>query len=163
MILVAGSLGGFTAPLAASRIGLRSLVLVLVLVNAMVPVPGETPGDWGDHTGSSPARVEAAEQGGYGTDFDLDVYFLHDVPAEVAASGQQYDEAGALWDSRCDFAAWPAVPIHVVAGRDDRVFPVDFQRRVAQDRLGAEADVLPGGHLIALAEPEPLARYLLAG
>jgi hypothetical protein len=24
-----------------------------------------------------------------------------------------------------------------------------------------EADVLPGGHLIALAQPDPLARYLL--
>jgi hypothetical protein len=33
---------------------------------------------------------------------------------------------------------------------------------VACERLGLEADVLPGGHLIALARPEPLAGYLLA-
>ena len=32
----------------------------------------------------------------------------------------------------------------------------------ARERLNIEADVLPGGHLIALAQPEPLARYLLA-
>jgi pimeloyl-ACP methyl ester carboxylesterase len=158
VVLVAGSLGGFTAPVAAPRLPLRALVLV----NAMIPEPGETPGDWGDHTGSGPARIEAAEKGGYGTDFDLGAYFLHDVPAEVAASGPgQWDEAGAIWDSRCDFTAWPAVPIHVVTGRDDRLFPAEFQRRVARDRLGIEANLLPGGHLIALAEPGPLADYLL--
>ena len=159
VVLVAGSLGGFTAALAAQRLPLRALVLV----NAMIPEPGETPGDWGDHAGSAQARIEAAEQGGYGTGFDLDVYFWHDVPAAVRASADQsWDEAGAIWDSRCDFTAWPDLPIHVVTGRDDRLFPAQFQRRVARDRLGAEADLLPGGHLIALAEPGPLARYLLA-
>jgi pimeloyl-ACP methyl ester carboxylesterase len=53
------------------------------------------------------------------------------------------------------------VPIRVVAGADDRLFPAEFQRRVARERLGVEADVLPGGHLIALAHPDPLASYLL--
>ena len=59
------------------------------------------------------------------------------------------------------FDAWPAIPIRVVAGADDRFFPVDFQRIVARDRLGVEADVLPGGHLMALARPTELADYLL--
>jgi pimeloyl-ACP methyl ester carboxylesterase len=160
VILVAGSLGGFTAPLVAERIPLRSLVLV----NAMIPVPGETPGQWGETVGASQARAAAAEQGGYGTDFDLDVYFWHDVPAAVrASSDESWVEADAVFSSRCDFKAWPDVPVHVVVGRDDRLFPVEFQRQVARDRLGVEADVLPGGHLIALAEPGPLARYLLTG
>jgi pimeloyl-ACP methyl ester carboxylesterase len=160
VVLVAGSLGGFTAPLVAERIPLRSLVLV----NAMIPVPGETPGEWGKTVGAEPARAEAAEQGGYGTEFDLDVYFWHDVPAAVRASADEsWVEANAVFASPCHFTAWPDVPIRVVAGRDDRLFPAGFQRRVTRDRLGAEADVLPGGHLIALAEPGPLARYLLAG
>lgn len=30
-----------------------------------------------------------------------------------------------------------------------------------RERLGAEADVLTGGHLIALSQPDALARYLL--
>ena len=34
-------------------------------------------------------------------------------------------------------------------------------RALARDRLGVEADVLPGGHLIALAQPARLADYLL--
>jgi hypothetical protein len=49
-----------------------------------------------------------------------------------------------------------------VAGADDRFFPVDFQRALARDRLGLEADVLPGGHLMALSHPSELAGYLLA-
>ena len=31
------------------------------------------------------------------------------------------------------------------------------------DRLGIDADVLPGGHLIALAHPAAVAEYLLDG
>jgi hypothetical protein len=53
------------------------------------------------------------------------------------------------------------VPIRVVAAADDRSFPVEFQQPVARDRLGLEADVLPGGHLIALSKPSVLANYLL--
>jgi hypothetical protein len=159
VVLVAQSLGGFTAPLVAAAVPIRALVLV----NAMIPSPGETPGAWWDNTGAIEARTAAAEQGGYGTEFDETAYFLHDVPPEVVATGapHQRPEAGAVFGSVCDFGAWPSVPIRVVAGADDRFFPVEFQRALARDRLGVEADVLPGGHLIALAQPARLADYLL--
>jgi pimeloyl-ACP methyl ester carboxylesterase len=157
VVLVAHSLGGFTAPLVAAKVPVRALVLV----NAMIPVPGETPGAWWASTGSLQARTEAAEEGGYRTEFDEAVYFLHDVPPDVvAAGGQQRPEAGAVFASVCDFDAWPPAPIRVLAGADDRFFPVGFQQKVARDRLGVEADVLPGGHLIALARPSGLTNYL---
>jgi pimeloyl-ACP methyl ester carboxylesterase len=129
----------------------------------MIPSPGETPGAWWDNTGATEARAAAAEQGGYGTEFDETVYFLHDVSPEVVATSapHQRPEAGAVFGSVCDFGAWPSVPIRVVAGADDRFFPVEFQRELARDRLGVAADVLPGGHLIALAQPARLADYLL--
>jgi hypothetical protein len=158
-VLVAQSLGGFTAPLVATKVPVRAVVLV----NAMIPAPGETPGAWWDNTGWAQARLAAAEQGGYGTEFDLAAYFLHDVPPEIAAAGEPYQrpEADAVFESACDFSAWPPVPIRVVAGADDRFFPVGFQQKLAGDRLGVEADILPGGHLIALARPAELASYLL--
>ncbi len=159
VVLVAQSLGGFTAPLVAAKVPVRSLVLV----NAMIPVPGETAGAWWDNTGWLEARTAAAERGGYGNEFDLGVYFLHDVPPEVAAAGAAYQrpEADAVFGSVCDFAAWPQVPIRALAGADDRFFPAEFQRRLARSRLGVAADVLPGGHLIALAHPAEMAGYLM--
>ena len=159
VVLVAQSLGGFTAPLVAAKVPLRSLVFV----NAMIPAPGETPGAWWDNTAWSQARVAAAEQGGYGTDFDLAVYFLHDVPPEVVAAGEdrQFPEADAVFGSVCDFTGWPEVPIRAVAGAGDRFFPAGFQRALARDRLGIDADVLPGGHLIALSQPAALTDYLI--
>lgn len=159
VVLVAQSLGGFTAPLVAARVTVRALVLV----NAMVPLPGETPGAWWGDTGWRRARETAAEEHGYATEFDLAVYFLHDVPPDVAAAGapHQRPEADAAFASVCDFAAWPSVPIRVVAGADDRFFPVAFQQTLAHERLDLEADVLPGGHLLALSQPAELSAYLL--
>jgi hypothetical protein len=160
VVLVAFSLGGFTAPMVARR----PEVSGLVLVNGMIPVPGETAGAWWDNTGAVQARIDAAVAAGYSQDFDEAVYFLHDVPAEVLADdeGRPRPEAGAVFGSVCDFSGWPAVPIRAVAAADDRLFPVDFQRRVARERLGITPDVLPGGHLIALAQPRALADYVLA-
>jgi hypothetical protein len=129
----------------------------------MIPCPGETAGAWWDNTGWAVARVAAAEHGGYPAEFDLATYFLHDVPPEIAAAGEPFQrpETDAAFASVCDFSAWPSIPIRVVAGADDRFFPVGWQQALARDRLGVEADVLPGGHLIALAQPAHLARYLL--
>lgn len=161
VVLVAQSLGGFTAPMAAAAVP----VSAIVFVNAMIPVPGETPGAWWANTGQPQAAAAAAERGGYSTEFDLQGYFLHDVPTEVAAAWEahQRPEADAVFGSACDFSGWPSVPVRVAAGADDRFFPAEFQHRVARDRLGVETDVLPGGHLIALAQPSGLARYLLGG
>jgi thioesterase domain-containing protein len=158
VVLVAQSLGGFTAAMVCEQVAVERLVLV----NAMIPVPGETPGEWWDHTGAPAARGAAAEAGGYG-DFDVATYFLHDVPPDVAAEGAAHErpEADAVFTSRCDFRSWPEVPIRVVAGSDDRFFPPAFQRDVAQARLGIDLDLLPGGHLIALAQPALVAKYLL--
>ena len=92
LTLVAQSLGGFTAPLAAMKTDVRALVFV----NAMIPLPGETPGEWWDATGWEEARRAAAERGGYPTEFDLDTYFLHDVPPEVAPRASRTSGQNAI-------------------------------------------------------------------
>lgn len=159
VVLVAQSLGAFTAPLATAMVP----VTAIVLVNAMIPVPGETPGAWWDNTRQAQAQVTAAQRNGYSSEFDLETYFLHDVPPEVLNSpeARQRPEAAVAFGSACDFNSWPPVPIRVVAGTDDRFFPVEFQQRLALERLGVQADALPGGHLIALAQPNALTLYLL--
>ena len=158
--LVAQSLGAFAALAACDRLALRRLVLV----NAMIPAPGETPGEWWDATDWDAARVAAARASGYAESFDLDTYFLHDVPPEVAAAGagEQRPEADVAFGQPCAFERWPDVPTTVLAGRDDRFFPPAFQRRVARERLGLATRELPGGHLVALSRPDALAGALLA-
>jgi pimeloyl-ACP methyl ester carboxylesterase len=161
VVLVAQSLGGFTAPLVCERVAVHGLVFV----NAMIPVPGEQAGDWGRTVGSTAARIEAAQAGGYTTEFDLETYFLHDLSADLRQLVLSHpgDESEAVFASVCEFDAWPQVPTRVLVGADDRFFPPQFQRRVARERLGVEADVLPGGHLMAMSNPAGVADYLMDG
>ena len=158
VVLVAQSMGGFTAPVVCARIPVR----LLVLVNAMIPLPGETPGAWWDNTGWEPARIAAARAGGYPAEFDLATYFLHDVPAEVVATGEghNFPEADIAFGQPCAIERWPDVPTQVLAGRDDRFFPLEFQRRIAGERLGVAVDSVPGGHLVALSRPAELTDQL---
>jgi pimeloyl-ACP methyl ester carboxylesterase len=160
VILVAQSLAGFTAPLVCTRASVR----VLVFVNAMIPKPGETAGAWWDATGAVAAREKAAARRGYATEFDVATYFLHDVPQDVLRAGpeQPREEADVVFGEPCRFEHWPDIPIHILAGRDDRFFPMEFQRRVAHERLGKEVEEIPGGHLVALSNPEGLTERLLA-
>ena len=159
VVLVAQSLAGFTAPLVLARAPVR----MVVLVNAMIPKPGETAGAWWGATGAIEAREQAAARRGYATEFDVGTYFLHDVPEDVLRSGPQQprEEAETVFGEQCQFERWPDIPIHVLAGRDDRFFPIEFQQRVARERLGKEVDEIPGGHLVALSNAEGLAQRLL--
>jgi len=159
VILVAQSLGGFTAPLVCARTRVRTLIFV----NAMIPLPGETAGAWWQNTRSAESRLAAANSGGYSTAFDVPTYFLHDVPASVIRSGpaHQRNQAESIFEEPCRFERWPEIPIHVIAAADDRFFPLEFQQRIARERLGKETQVIPGGHLVALARPEELAREIL--
>src|SRR5262249_27540865 len=158
-LVVAQSLGGCSAVLVCEQ----GRVRMLVFVNAMIPVPGESAGEWWANTGWEEARVAAAHCGGYSPDFDLASYFLHDLPPEIVEQGKAHErpEANVVFGGACRVETWPAGSSHVVAGREDRFFPIEFQRRVAFDRLQASVDDLAGGHLLALANPRSLADQLL--
>jgi len=160
VVIVAQSMGAFTAVPVCTRLAARRLVLL----NAMIPAPHETVNDWWETTGWQAARRAAARAGGYPEDFDLQAYFLHDVPSEVTARGaeQQRDEADIAFAEPCPFTRWPPVPTTVLAGREDRFFPFEFQNRLAHERLATEARPVPGGHLAALSQPDAVARALLA-
>jgi pimeloyl-ACP methyl ester carboxylesterase len=150
LILVAQSMGAFTAPIVASRVPTASIVLV----NPMVPTAGETPGQWWAATGHD--RVVRA--------FDPVEDFFHDVPAAVREEAFRQGEPrqsdtpfGQPWP----LDSWPAAPTRVIQGSHDRLFPLEFQREVVRARLGMELEVMPGGHLMALSQPEQLASRIL--
>lgn len=162
LVLVAQSLGGFTAPLVCEQLPIS----LLVTVNAMIPRPGETPGEWWRDTGYAQAKRERNRRDGRDANalFDPLFEFFHDVPQPVidqAWARGEPRQSDAVFGSPCDFARWPAIPTHVLVGRDDRFFPVEFQKRVARERLGIAADEMSGGHLVALSRPSELAARLI--
>jgi len=163
VVLVAQSLSGFTLPLVCREVR----VAMLVLVNAMIPKPGETPDEWWGNTGHAEAKLQKNVRDGRRADapFDPLVDFFHDVPQPVVdkafAQGEQR-QSNTVFGSPCTFKAWPTVPTRVLVGRDDRFFPAEFQRRVARERLGISADEMLGGHLVALSQPAELSTRLIA-
>ncbi|WP_042367295.1 alpha/beta fold hydrolase [Streptacidiphilus neutrinimicus] len=164
LVLVAQSLAGFSAPLVCERLPVP--VAELVLLNAMVPVPGETAGQWWENTGQAKARSDLAEATGRGRvpAFDVRTDFFHDVPPEVtkeALSGGASAPPEALFGQPWPLATWPDVPTRFLQGREDRFFPLEFQRRVVRERLGLDVEEIPGGHLAALSRPRELADHLL--
>jgi pimeloyl-ACP methyl ester carboxylesterase len=161
LVLVAQSMAGFTAPLVCERVP----VDLLVLVAAMVPRPGESPGDWWANTGHAEAMRAQAERDGRDPDDDDPVsLFLHDVSPEVAAASGNHVRAqsGTPFEKPWPLEAWPEVSTRFLLCREDRFFPAGFQRRVVRERLGITPDEMDGGHLPALARPQDLAARLLA-
>ena len=163
VVLVAASMGGFTAPIVCTRIR----VDLLVLLNAMIPLPGETFDAWWSNTDSGPARREYHAALGLSpaaTEDDAIIYY-HDLSPELRAQalartwqGQSAAQLGEPWP----LTSWPDVATRVLAGRQDRMFPFEFQRRVARERLGLEVEAIDGGHMAALSNPVAVADRLEA-
>jgi pimeloyl-ACP methyl ester carboxylesterase len=143
----------------------RLPVALMVLVAAMVPRPGESPGDWFANTGWARARREHAEREGRKISDDVDVMteFFHDVPADVVTetfSRPEPAQSDTPFGQPWPLDAWPDVPTKFVLCRDDRFFPAEFMRRVVRERLGITPHEIASGHLPALSQPEELARRL---
>ena len=162
VVIVAQSLAGFTAPLVAERVP----VGVIVLLNAMIPLPGETGNSWWGNT-----RQQEAEQAYYASvglppetaDDDVAVY-MHDVPPDVVkeAANRISEQSMTPMEQPWPLTSWPDVPTRVLIGRDDRLFPAAFQLRVAKERLELDGDVIDGGHMVALSRPREVADRLEA-
>jgi pimeloyl-ACP methyl ester carboxylesterase len=97
-------------------------------------------------------------------DDDTTIYF-HDVSPQVRAQATRRGEPEQSWTPMTQpwpLDAWPDVPTRVLIGRDDRLFPASFQRRIARQRLAIEADEIVGGHLVSLSHPRELAERIEA-
>jgi pimeloyl-ACP methyl ester carboxylesterase len=163
LIVVGQSMGGFTAPLIATHLP----VDLLVLLNAMIPLPRERPGDWWANTGFESARRAQARRLARPEEARIDPLwdFFHDVPPAVVdeafARGERH-QANTPFEKPWPLDGWPDVPTRFLLSRDDRFFPPEFMRRVVRDRLAIEPDEMPGGHLVALSRPQELVDRLEA-
>jgi pimeloyl-ACP methyl ester carboxylesterase len=163
LVVVGQSLGAFAASLVAARIEVAGLILLA----PMIPSPGETAGDWWTAVKHADAIAPLIRRLGpvdaWGPE-ELSEVFLHDVPAETASAAEQFigTPGPGMFREPWPLRAWPEVPTRVLAPREDRLFPLAFQRRIALERLGLPAEEMPGGHLPMLARPGELADRLKA-
>lgn len=154
LVVIGHSFGAFTAPLVCERVP----VDVLVLLNAMIPTPGERPDDWW-------ANTSHAMPSDTGDEMDDIARYYQDVDPEVAAEAMRRERDHPSVRSGREpwpLDRWPDVPTRVLAARGDRAFPLEFQRQIAMERLGIEPDVIEGGHTTPLSHPAELADRLVA-
>jgi hypothetical protein len=162
VVVVAQSLGAFAGPLVADRVSAAQLILLA----PMIPAPGETAGEWWGNTRHGEAIADTIQRfgpmGSWGEEAVAEV-FLHDVDPEVAAANEQYSGApgSGMFGEPWPLDTWPDVATRVLIPRDDRLFPLEFQRRVARERLGLEIDEMAGGHVPMLSCPAELAARLV--
>jgi pimeloyl-ACP methyl ester carboxylesterase len=149
LVVVGHSYGAFTAPLIAEALAVR----LIVLLAPMIPLPGEKPGDWWVKTGYR--RVEGLSE---------EQQFYNGVSAEIVAEAATHGrkQVSAEGKEPWPLDVWPGVPTKVLIAREDQLFPADFLRRVAVDRLGMVPDEIDGGHSVALSHPAQLAQRLTA-
>ena len=151
LVVVGQSFGGYTAPLVCARLPAR----LLVFVAGMVPAPGESAEEMFANTGYEREPQDDSS--------DLAIFY-HDVPRELAAEAMSKGrkQAEKPWREPWPLGAWPQAPTRLVLCRNDRVFPAEWMRRVARDRLGIAPDEIDSGHCPALSRPKELADLLNA-
>ena len=162
VVVVAQSLGAFAGPLAAEQVG----AALLVLLAPMIPQPGETAGEWWQNTGHAETIADLLERHGPMSDWGKEAFdevFLHDVDPDVARAAERFNGAPGpgMFSEPWPHPSWPDVATRILCPRQDRLFPWEFQKRVASDRLGLELDEIGGGHLAMLSRPAELAQRLV--
>lgn len=141
LIVASHSLGGFVAPLVCGRVPVSKIVLI----SAMIPAAGETFEEWWENTGHT--REVAPDWADPET-------FYNGVPRELAEREARLSEGRLnVPDGPWPLRGWPEVPTKFLLCREDRIFPRDFMRRIARERLGLEADEIDGGHGAPLSHP----------
>jgi pimeloyl-ACP methyl ester carboxylesterase len=162
VVIVAQSMGAFTAPLLCSRVDVARIALLC----PMIPAADDTGNDWWEAAGQDAAARADAERDGRDPDapFDLETTFLHDLSPEVKAellSRPEPRQVDRTFEERWPLDTWPDVPTTVMAGTRDRLFPLDLVQRLARERLGLDhVETVDSGHLAALARPAEVAAWL---
>jgi pimeloyl-ACP methyl ester carboxylesterase len=162
LVVVGQSLGAYAATIAAARLRPARLILLA----PMIPAPGETAGEWWTGTGHDEAIAPLTARLGQPSEWDeaaMAEVFYHDVDEATLAASAEYEGAPSrgLFEEPLPLEAWPDVPTTVLIPRDDRLFPLEFQRRVARERIGVEIEEMEGGHLPFLSRPRDLATRLV--
>jgi pimeloyl-ACP methyl ester carboxylesterase len=156
VVVVAHSLGAYTAGLVCAR----RPVTLCVLVAALPPAPGETVAELfavaEAHADPDAPPLPAADP-----ERSL-AEFLTDVPRRLAleALARDRDQSATPTREPWPLEVWPPVPTRFVLGRRDRVLPASWLRLAVPERLGVVPEELDSGHAPHLSHPAELAALL---
>jgi hypothetical protein len=168
VVVVGHSLAGLCVPVVASLRPVRRMVFL----GAMVPVPGAI---YLDYLATEPHAVTFAaassladgevpdNDSGVGWE-DARAGFYHDLDEPVARRAWERlrPQSATVFTERCPIDVWPDVPATSIVMTDDRAVGVEWSKRVARDRIGADLIELPGSHSPFYSRPAELAAVLAA-
>jgi pimeloyl-ACP methyl ester carboxylesterase len=169
VVVVGHSLGGLTIPLVAAARPVRELVFVCAFVprpgvalrDDLLALPDTFPPVWE----ALAARQEGHPDGSSSWPADAAIEaFYHDCDPAVArwAAGLLRRQTWTVAAEVHPLAAYPDVAARAIVCTEDRVLNAESCARHAAERVGATVHRLGGGHSPMLAQPDALARLLLA-
>lgn len=167
VVLVAHSLGGLTAPVVAQR----RPVSRLVLVAALLPVPGRSLDEQAEaFAGAPPMLLPGLGAGQVGHDDGSSSWqpeaavpvLFPDSPPDLAAEAatRLRRQCWRVSQERTPLDHWPDVPTEYVLCAGDGVVNPAWSRWAAVELLGSLPRELPGDHSPFLSRPADLADLL---
>lgn len=165
VIVVAHSLAALVAPIIATRVPVRRMVMLAGIVGAPRASLESLAAEDADRDGPlGEADLESDAEGRFRfSPAGARRALYHDCPAEIAdAAIARLRFQRSMWSDVAPFDAWPSVETVSITCTEDRVVNLAWSNRVARQRLGVEPLELPGGHSPFLARPTALAEVLLA-
>ena len=106
--------------------------------------------EWFANTGWQPAAEDFGE------------LFYSDLEEREDASVFERRQSSTPGSQPWPLVELPKVPTQAVVFTEDRFFPPEFMRRVIRDRLGVDADEVPGGHMAMISRPDELTSFLVS-
>jgi pimeloyl-ACP methyl ester carboxylesterase len=165
VVVVGHSMGGMCVPVVPSIRPVRRMVFL----GAMIPVPGTVYLEY--LAGESKAitfagagdlaEADVSDSPGLSWELARD-NFYHDVPEPIARAAWERlrPQTMTVFTERCPIDVWPDVPATSIVMIDDRAVGLDWSRRVARERIGADLIELPGSHSPFYSRPAELAAVL---
>jgi pimeloyl-ACP methyl ester carboxylesterase len=174
VVLVGHSYGGVIITNAGAAGG---DVKALVYVNAFIPDVGESVFDILGGSGSAldvPDPTAVLDLAGYpgSPEGDVEAFLKPDTVHQSFAQDLSEDERWLIASSQrpialaanvgtTETAAWSSIPSWAVLGTDDRVIPIDTQRRMAE-RAGSTISEVAASHVSMVSQPAATIDAILA-
>jgi pimeloyl-ACP methyl ester carboxylesterase len=174
VVLVGHSYGGVVVTNAGAAGG---DVRALVYVNAFIPDVGESVFDILGGSGSAldvPDPTAVLDLTGYpgAPEGDVEAFLKPDTVHDAFAQDLPEDERWLIASSQRPIAlaanvgateatAWSSIPSWAVLGTDDRVIPIDTQRRMAE-RAGSKISEVAASHVSMVSQPAATIDAILA-